>query len=235
VENIPKAVLAGIAIKVGMDIIDWGFLRRAHLVSKRGAIIMYSVILMTVFMDLITAVGIGLFVANILTIRRLADLQSEYVRVIEKQDDAQEDEWEKMQPDSRRILLDAGNGVTLLQLSGPLIFGAAQTLTRQQTLLAEAKALVIDMSEVPHIGVSTALVLERIIRDLVQDGGSVYLAGMQEQPAKRFASLGLAHWTPRENWVDDCGEALKRAQDQASKIPENSSHGWSGGSAQTIS
>jgi SulP family sulfate permease len=235
VEDIPKAVLAGIAIKVGMDIIDWGFLRRAHLVSKRGAIIMYSVILMTVFVDLITAVGIGLFVANILTIRRLADLQSEYVRVIEKQGDAQEQDWEKMQPDSRRILFDAGNGVTLLQLSGPLIFGAAQTLTRQQTLLAKAKALVIDMSEVPHIGVSTALVLEHIIRDLVQDGGSVYLAGMQKQPAKRFSSLGLEHWAPRKNWVDDCGEALKRAQVQASKIPENSSHAWSGGSAQTIS
>jgi SulP family sulfate permease len=80
VEPIPKAVLAGIAIKVGIDIIDWGFLRRAHLVSMRGALIMYGVIAMTVFVDLITAVGIGLFVANVLTIRRLADLQSEGVR-----------------------------------------------------------------------------------------------------------------------------------------------------------
>ena len=77
VETIPKAILAGIAIKVGIDIIDWGFLRRAHRLSIRGALIMYGVIAMTVFVDLITAVGIGLFVANILTIRRLADLQSE--------------------------------------------------------------------------------------------------------------------------------------------------------------
>jgi SulP family sulfate permease len=48
VEDIPKAVLAGMAIKVGIDIIDWGFLRRAHRVSLRGTLIMYGVVAMTV-------------------------------------------------------------------------------------------------------------------------------------------------------------------------------------------
>jgi SulP family sulfate permease len=213
VEDIPKAVLAGIAIKVGMDIIDWGFLRRAHQVSRRGAMIMYGVIAMTVFVDLITAVGIGLFVANILTIRRLADLQTEYVRLIENRSDAQPQEWDELHPQSRRILADAGNGVSLLQLSGPLIFGAAQILTRQQTQLGDARALVIDMSEVPHIGVSTALVLERVVRDLTQGGCPVYLAGVQGQPAARFTALGLERWIPREHWLGECGDALRKARD----------------------
>ena len=57
--SFPVAVLAGIAIKVGIDIIDWGFLRRAHRVSGRGATIMYGVIAMTVFVELITAVAIA--------------------------------------------------------------------------------------------------------------------------------------------------------------------------------
>ena len=50
---IPLAVLAGIALKVGFDIIDWGFLKRAHQVSVKGAVIMYGVILLTVLVDLI--------------------------------------------------------------------------------------------------------------------------------------------------------------------------------------
>ncbi|MEL6454471.1 MAG: SulP family inorganic anion transporter, partial [Cyanobacteria bacterium J06623_5] len=64
-QPIPLAVLAGIIIKVGLDIIDWGFLKRAHYLSRKSAAIMYGVIFLTVFVDLVIAVGIGVFVANI--------------------------------------------------------------------------------------------------------------------------------------------------------------------------
>jgi SulP family sulfate permease len=79
---IPLAVLAGIALKVGINIIDWGFLKRAHLISGKGALITYGVIALTVFVDLIVAVGIGLFVANVMTITRLSELQADDVKAI---------------------------------------------------------------------------------------------------------------------------------------------------------
>ncbi len=212
VEDIPKAVLAGIAIKVGLDIIDWGFLRRAHRVSRRGSIIMYGVIAMTVFVDLITAVGIGLFVANILTIRRLADLQSEHVRVLASKADAEDVDCQKLGDEEKRILFDEDNGLNLLHLSGPLIFGSAQSLTRQQIGLAKARALVIDLEEVSHLGVSTALALERIIRDAVHRDCPVYLAGLQSQPRQRFERLGLAELLPKSRWLDERAEALRQAR-----------------------
>ena len=55
-ESIPEALLAGILIKVGLDIIDWGFLLRAHRLSIKTALVMWGVLLMTVFWDLIGAV-----------------------------------------------------------------------------------------------------------------------------------------------------------------------------------
>merc|ERR1711871_1088223 len=67
-EGIPTALLAGILIKVGLDIIDWGFLRRAHKLSLKTSVVMYGVLLMTVFWDLIWAVLVGVFIANMLTI-----------------------------------------------------------------------------------------------------------------------------------------------------------------------
>ena len=79
---IPLAVLAGIALKVGIDIIDWSFLKRAHLISGKGALITYGVILLTVFVDLIAAVGVGLFVANVMTITRLSELQEDDVKAV---------------------------------------------------------------------------------------------------------------------------------------------------------
>jgi SulP family sulfate permease len=210
VEDIPKAVLAGIAIKVGIDIIDWGFLRRAHKVSMRGALIMYGVIAMTVFVDLITAVGIGLFVANILTIRRLADLQSEGVRVFGLGADEELD-CDQATSEEKKILGDPGNGIVMLCLSGPLIFGAAKAVTRQQTLLTQARSLVVDLTDVPHIGVTTSLAVEGAVREAAAHGVRVYLAGLQVQPAKRLKSLGLGKVVPAENWIPLRVDALKRA------------------------
>jgi SulP family sulfate permease len=214
VEPIPKAVLAGIAIKVGIDIIDWGFLRRAQRVSMRGALIMYGVILMTVFVDLITAVGIGLFVANVLTIRRLADLQSEGVKLLGlpgQEPGARCTEGTEATEEERKILDDPGNGIALLCLSGPLIFGAAKAITRQQHEIAEAKSLVVDLTDVPHLGVTTSLAIEAAVRDAVNHGCRVYFAGLHPQPRKRLLSLRLERLVPTDNWIDKRADALKRA------------------------
>ena len=83
---IPLAVLAGIALKVGINIIDWGFLKRAHRISPKGSVITYGVILLTVFVDLIVAVGIGLFVANVMTVMRLSELQAADVKAVTESD-----------------------------------------------------------------------------------------------------------------------------------------------------
>ena len=84
---IPLAVLAGIALKVGFDIIDWSFLQRAHHLSIKAACITYGVIALTVLVDLIWAVFIGVFVANVLTIERMTALQAKGVKTISTTDD----------------------------------------------------------------------------------------------------------------------------------------------------
>lgn len=204
--HIPLAVLAGIAFKVGVDIIDWAFLRRAHRVSTRGALIMYGVIGLTVFVDLIVAVGIGLFVANILTIRRLAKLQEETVCVCAG---AGERPTETCLEDAELEALERGRGrLALLHLSGPLIFGAAQALRRQEAELEGAAAIVIDLSDVPHLGVTTSLALETIVREAAGRGAAVYLVGTQDQPRERLARLGVDQVVPPGHWLLDRPAAL---------------------------
>ena len=73
--EIPTALLAGILIKVGLDIIDWGFLLRAHRLSAKTAVLMHGVLLMTVFWDLIWGVLVGMFVANLLTVDSITQAQ----------------------------------------------------------------------------------------------------------------------------------------------------------------
>ena len=209
--QIPLAVLAGIAVKVGIDIIDWRFLSRAHRVSIKGAAIMYGVIGLTVFVDLIAAVGIGLFVANVLTIRRLADLQAESVCTLPARRKADEAPCAGLSGEERALLAQGRGCLKLLYLSGPLIFGAAAAISRQATKLEGAQAVVIDLSQVPHLGVTTAVAIESTVRDALAQGAQVYLAGGHGQPRQRLEHLGLDKVLSEGHWVPEREAALGQA------------------------
>lgn len=115
-QPIPLAVLAGIALKVGIDILDWSFLKRAHKVSLKATLIMYGVLFLTVFVDLIVAVGVGVFIANILTIERLSNLQAQDVKTVSDADDEI-----ALSQEEKQLLDQANNRVLLFYLSGPMI------------------------------------------------------------------------------------------------------------------
>ena len=67
----PHAVLAGILFKVGFDIIDWTYLKRSHRGPRVDLALMMLVLLMTVFVDLMTAVFVGVFLAALAFIQQL--------------------------------------------------------------------------------------------------------------------------------------------------------------------
>ena len=205
--SIPLAVLAGIAIKVGIDIIDWGFLKRAHRVSGKGAIIMYGVILLTVFVDLITAVGIGLFVANVITIRRLSDLQSGGLRGVRSHKDTSI----ALMPEERELLRLANERIMLFHLNGPMIFGLAKAIARKSIEIENCDAIILDFGAVPHMGVSSSLALEEMIEENVKAGREIYIVGAQGQTWKRLEDLGIPSILPASNIMNIRVKALRAA------------------------
>ncbi len=206
--GIPSAVLAGIAFKVGFDIVDWGFLKRAHKISPKAALIMYGVIILTVFVDLMVAVGVGVFVANILTIERLSNLRAEKVKAI-----TYDDEEIVLNNEEKQLLERANGRVLLFYLSGPMIFGVAKAISREHNLINDYQALVLDMSEVPILGVTSALALENAINEALEKGRQVFLVGLQGQAEKRLRKLGVIIKIPSKNIIGDRTIALKQAVD----------------------
>ena len=101
-EDIPKAVLAGILIKVGTDIIDWDYLKRLNTAPKAGVVIMFTVFFVTVFVDLITAVALGLIMASFLFMQRMVDLQLLNMRAITAPNE------ELPMSDEERLIMAAG-------------------------------------------------------------------------------------------------------------------------------
>ena len=204
--TIPLAVLAGIALKVGIDIIDWDFLQRAHHLSVKAAVITYGVIALTVLVDLITAVGIGVFVANVLTIDRMSALQSRKVKTISTADDDVELSHEEQQ------LLDQASGkVLLFQLAGPMIFGVAKAIAREHNAIGNCRVVVFDLSEVSHMGVTAAIALENAVKEAIEVGREVFLVGASGSTQKRLEKMKLLERLPEQNIGSDRLTALRLA------------------------
>ena len=211
---IPLAVLAGIALKVGIDIVDWGFLKRAHKISPKAAFIMYGVIILTVFVDLIVAVGVGVFVANILTIERLSNHRADQVKAV-----TYDDEEIELKSEEKDLLERANGRVLLFYLSGPMIFGVAKAISREHNLINNYQALVLDLSEVPILGVTSGLAIENAIEEAVDKGRQVFLVGLQGQAEKRLRKLGVMSKVPSGNIFSDRTNALKQAVDYVDNYP----------------
>ena len=205
-KSIPMAVLAGIALKVGIDILDWSFLKRSHKISLKGTLIMYGVLLLSVFVDLIVAVGVGVFIANILTIDRLSELQAQEVKTITDNDDEI-----LLSPEEKRLLNQANGRIILFYLSGPMIFGVSKAIAREHTAMKEADVLILDLSDVPLLGVTASLAIENAIKDAIDKGLQVFIVGATSKIQHRLERLGILAQIPPDHVLMDRTIALQQA------------------------
>ena len=194
-EGIPTALLAGILIKVGLDIIDWGFLRRAHRLSMKTALVMWGVLLMTVFWDLIGAVVVGMFVANLLTIESITDHQL----------GSMDTGTAHLSTHEQELLERCGDDLILFHLHGPLSFGAAKGISERMMLVRQYRILLLDITDVPHLGVTASLAIERMVEEAEQNHRRVLVTGARGKVKRRLAQFGI------HDLVDERFEALQQA------------------------
>lgn len=186
---IPMTVLAAIALHVGFNILDWSFLKRAHHVSRQAALVMYLVLGLTIFVDLIVAVGIGVFLANIITIERLSRAQEKNIKVISDADD------QVALSEKEKDLLERGKGkMVLLYFSGPLIFGMTRALSREHENLSSFNDIVIDLQDVPLLDPTMQLAIENTIESAITNNKRVVVVAREP---KKLAESFKDHCTER--------------------------------------
>jgi sulfate permease, SulP family len=204
--QIPNAVLAGLLLKVGIDILDWGFIKRAPRLSLKGTGLMYLVLFLTVFVDLITAVLVGAFIANVLTIKRLTDVQSDNIQVITDSTGNH-----NLTLAEQEILTQAGGDILLLKLGGPMSFGAAKSISRRMSFVQNYQAIVLDLSEVPNIGITAALAIESIVEDAIAHHRHVWIVVTRGQVQRRISKLELQRFCKHQH-TQDASSAKLSAQ-----------------------
>ena len=203
---IPHAVLAGILIKVGTDIIDWDYLKRLKRAPKPGVMIMFTVFFITVFVDLITAVGVGMVMAAFLFMKRMTDMQVEGITAItEPVAEA------PLNSDETEIISQAKGRILLYHLEGPLSFGAAKGMIRRLAAFKEYDALILDLSDITAVDFTSSRAIDDMINDAQSGQRLVLLVGARPAVKQFFQKQGILRQVDSENIYEVRLDALKRA------------------------
>ncbi len=217
--QIPHAVLAGILVKTGYDIIDVAYLRRAHKGPRWDLALMVLVVLLTVFVDLITAVVAGVVMAALAFVKQIADAQLKALGSVTNEGlsiDLTEEE--------EALLAKVGSRISLFDFGGPLSFGAAADVGHQVREKSKGKSvMILDFSRVSHVDVSAAKAVETIGSDAHATNKEVFVSGMNSEVRSVLKQLNneycLSHGDRWEKRVDAIRAAVEYLEEVDAGAP----------------
>ena len=210
VESIPHAALAGILMKVGWDIIDWRFLTRIRHVQREHLLVMFITLFLTVFLDLITAVAIGLIAAGLANMRQFERMELDSVISVPLLDmtffgteDLDDDD---IDPFSAQVGLVALRGSFTVASSNKLI----NTISVD---ISEHEVVILDFSDTVYIDDSAALVVEQMIDSAIAQDTECIVVGLSGEPSDTIHSLNVLHSLPENHDLATLDEARDLARE----------------------
>jgi len=184
---IPLPVLAGILITVGVGIIDYKGLKHIFSVPKSDAVVMLIVLTMTVFVDLLQAVAVGMVMASVLFMKKMSDLVEDKSSIGSVDKFAREVPW----LDEAEVSEDILQKAYIKHFDGPIFFGFASKFQEMTRALPDVDVVILRMKKVPYIDQSGMYAIEDAVMALQEKKVLVLMTGMQKQPEDMLRRIGL--------------------------------------------
>ena len=209
VEPIPLAALAGVLVKVGWDIVDWRMLARLHRLRREHLIVMLATLCLTVFVDLITAVAIGLIAGGMVHARRLERLELDSVisvPLLEATFFADDTIPALDDPHAARV--------GMVALGGTLSVASSHKLVSVVGLdIREHEVVIFDFSSTVYIDDSAAMVIEKLLDIAAESGTECIVMGLRDDVAATLLSLDILGRVPADRVVETLDEARRIARE----------------------
>ena len=202
VRYIPHAVLAGILISAGLSIIDYRSLAHLSSAPRADVGLMLLVVVLTIFTDLITAVGIGMVAASLTFMASIAGIMEQRTKLTLVEDEPWADEV--------AIPEELRNRLLIKHLDGPLFFGFAQTFRKVSSQAADGKMLVLRMERVSYMDQSGIYALQDVLVDLEVANLQVFLVGIPQTQIDRLEAMQVVPDLMPRDHVFDKFEAFRR-------------------------
>ncbi len=217
---IPLPVLAGILITVGIGIIDYKGIKHLMHVPRADAVVMIIVLILTVFVDLLQAVAVGLVMAALLFMKQMGDI-AESKAISATLDDFNNN---FLRPDEKAISEALKGQIYIQHFDGPIFFGFTSHFRKMMQVLPDVSVVIFRMPNVPSIDQSGMYAIEDAILQLQEKNITVIITGLQEQPLDMLKRIKLIpNLIPYEYLFKDFPTAIKTLEDKklASHVPIN--------------
>ena len=214
---IPLATLSAILMLVAWNISEIGRFRELLRAPKSDIVVLLITFALTVFTDLTLAVGVGVVLASLLFMRRMAEVSN--ISAITHELVNGNDEDDPMSIATR----DIPAHVDIYEIDGPFYFGVADRL---KDTLAQVerppRVFILRMRRVPVMDATGLHALEEFFHKCKRQGTTPVLSGVQAQPRSVMARQGFDRAVGYENIVTDVDAALKRAGELIESLPTRS-------------
>ena len=197
---VPKPVLSALLISVGIGIIDFKGMKRLISLKNSDSLVLILVILLTIFANLLVAVGVGMVLSSFFFMQRMGEIVDQQ----SKQGDIAEMEKKLKIPESIK------DRIFEYELDGPLFYGFSDQFKEQAEAIVGKDAVIINMSSVPYIDASGIYVLEEVIQHFKEKNIEVVLVGVKDHIFKQFEELKVIPKTlPEEKAYNSVRAGLK--------------------------
>lgn len=204
---VPHAVLAAILMKVGWDIVDWGYWKRLGRVPREKAVVMLVTFGLTVFVDLITAVAVGIIIASFVNSRWIAEEQLKGLK-----QSFGEDDIDLLDAEEKGMLRQVPGRVLVTLLHGSFSYASARELARRDTQsMTDLDAVVYDFSHSGYIDPSAALAIDEMVELSIRHGRHVILSGLHDSALKVLGAMGVLDRIPIEQQFELRKDAIEAA------------------------
>ena len=200
--NIPRAVLAGILMTVGIGVMDYKGLRAIPKMPLYDVLVMLLVLTLTVFLGLIEAVAVGMVISAIIFMKKMGDVTGAASDVKSL---AEEKAWE----DEANFPENLKEKVYVKHIKGPVFFGSTshfQDLANQ--VPKTASHLIVRMDRVPYLDQSGLYTMEDVLVDMAKDVKRILFVGLKDQPRYLLERIDIIpDLVPKEgifNTFDEC-------------------------------
>lgn len=214
-QHIPMACLAGILLKVGYDILDHRVLPLLHRMPRPDALCFWLVLGLTISVDLLVAMGVGVAIAFIRAVYDLGHLYPQ--RVVSLSDLGNQwrgEDLESLSPELKSRVLK-------VQLQGPLFFGSADQLNEIIAQLEGFDYLIVRMKNVPMVDMSGAFLLSDMIERAKRQGAAVILQSTPERVRQTLDQLDVLVQVGSANCVETFQESIARLRVLDSQVSRN--------------
>ncbi len=206
-EAIPHAVLAGILAKVGWDIIDWGYVKRMHRAPREKVAVMLVTLGLTVFVDLITAVAIGLILAGFVTAKWMEQEELKGVTAV-----ALSQDHDDLPEVDRADLQKCDGKVALVRLRGHFSYASARELVQRTNWVAKRHEVIIfDFTDAARVDTSAAIAIEELISQAKSEAQGCFVTGLSGSAEQTLRSLGILDSLPSDHVLPSRHEAIRAA------------------------